>query len=332
VIVIGATGNVGTSVLRSLDNEDQVESILGMARRLPRLQMRKVEWTAADVTKDDLVPHLRGADAVVLLSWLKQPSRDLNKLWMNNVEGSMRAARAVKEAGVPVLLYASSIGTYSPAAKNRAVDGIPVLYYSRQKAEVERRLDHFESQNPDVRVVRFRPAPAFKCESAEGMRRLIGGLFFPGFLARPEFINLIPEIKGLRFQVVHSYDVGEAYRLALLRNVRGAFNLAADRVLDAQEFGRVLNALPVPVPVQLTRVGARLSWQLRVQPMVEGWLDLALTSPIVDTSRARQELGWMPQRSAEDALLELLAGLREGAGLDSPPPRLSPGALCASER
>jgi UDP-glucose 4-epimerase len=68
VIVIGATGNVGTSVLRFLENEEQVESILGLARRLPRLQMRKVEWTAADVTKDDLVPHLRGAEAVVLLA------------------------------------------------------------------------------------------------------------------------------------------------------------------------------------------------------------------------------------------------------------------------
>ena len=68
------------------------------------------------------MPHLRGADAVVLLAWLKQPSRDLNKLWINNVDGSTRVAGAVKEAGVPVLLYASSIGTYSPAPKNRAVD------------------------------------------------------------------------------------------------------------------------------------------------------------------------------------------------------------------
>ncbi len=328
VIVIGATGNLGTSVLRSLENEDQIESILGLARRLPRLQMRKVQWTAADVTKDDLVPYLRGADAVVLLAWLKQPSRDLNKLWMTNVEGTMRAARAVKEAGVRVLLYASSIGTYSPAPKDRAVDeswpvdGIPTLYYSWQKAEVERRLDHFESQNPDVRVIRIRPAPALKRESAEGMRRLFGGPFFPGFLARPEFINLIPEIRGLRIQVVHSYDVGEAYRLALLREVRGAFNLAADPVLDAEEVGRILNARPVPVPVQLARAGARLSWQLRLQPMAEGWLDGALACPIMDTSRARQELGWRPQRSAEDSFLDLLAGLREGAGLDTPP--LSP--------
>ncbi len=325
VVVVGATGNVGTSVLRSLEMEPQVESILGIARRLPGLRSPKTEWAAADVTRDELAPHFRGADAVILLAWLIQPSRDLNKLWMVNVEGSMRAAWAVKEAGVPALLYASSVGTYSPGPKDRAVDeswpvdGIPTSYYSRQKAEVERRLNYFERQAPDVRVVRMRQGLTFKKEAAQGIRRLFGGPFFPSVLARRGFINFIPEIEGLRSQVVHSYDLGEAYRLALLREARGAFNIAADPVLDAREIGRILDARPVPVPVTLARASVRLSWQLRLQPVPEGWLDLALNVPIMDTTRAREELGWTPSRSAGDALLDLLGGLRVGAGLDTPP-------------
>src|SRR3712207_2696546 len=99
IVVVGATGNIGTSVLRSLEKEDSVESVLGLARRLPDLTMPKVEWAAVDVVDGDLVPHFRGADAVVLLAWLIQPSRDLTKQWMVNVEGSARVARAVKEAG-----------------------------------------------------------------------------------------------------------------------------------------------------------------------------------------------------------------------------------------
>jgi UDP-glucose 4-epimerase len=122
VVVVGATGNIGTSVLRSLEKEERVESVLGLARRLPRLTMPKVEWASADVVSDDLVPHFRGADVVVLLAWIIQPSRDLNKQWMVNVEGSTRAARAAKEAGVPALLYASSVGAYSPGPKDRRVD------------------------------------------------------------------------------------------------------------------------------------------------------------------------------------------------------------------
>src|ERR671938_1530700 len=328
IVVVGATGNVGTSVLRSLEEEEGVESVLGLARRLPDLTMPKVEWAAADVVDDDLVPHFTGANAVVLLAWLIQPSRDLTKQWMVNVEGSTRVARAAKEAGVSSLLYASSIGAYSPGPKDRRVDeswptgGVQTSYYSRQKAEVERRLDYFESQNPDVRVVRMRQALVFKSESAEGQRRLFGGPFFPSFLARPQFIRMVPQIEDLRFQVVHSYDVGEAYRLALLRELSGAFNLAAEPVLDAQEMGRILNATPVPVPARLARVGADLSWRLHLQPVSVGWLDMALSLPIMDTTRARTELGWTPQYSAGDTLLDLLRGLREGAGLDTPP--LSP--------
>ena len=325
VVVVGATGNVGTSVLRSLENEERVQSVLGIARRLPGLQMDKVEWAQADVVKDDLASHFRGADAVVLLCWLIQPSRDLNKLWMTNVEGTMRAAYAAAEAGVPALLYASSVGAYSPGPKDRAVDeswptgGIPTSYYGRQKAEVERRLDRFEDQNPGVRVVRFRQALVFKKESAEGQRRLFGGPFFPSFLARPTFINVVPELEGLRSQVVHSYDVGEAYRLALLHEAHGAFNIATEPVVDAQEIGRILNARTVSVPVPLARAGARLSWQLRLQPVPEGWLDMALNVPVMDTTRARQELGWTPQYSAGDTLLDALEGFRTQASLDTPP-------------
>src|ERR687890_1285498 len=329
VVVVGATGNIGTSVLRSLEKEERVESVLGLARRLPELSMPKVEWAKADVVSDDLVLHFRGADAVVLLAWVIQPSRDLTKQWMINVEGSTRVARAAKEAGVPSLLYASSVGTYSPGPKDGRVDeswptgGVPSSYYGRHKAEVERRLDRFEREAPEVRVVRMRPGLVFKKEAAEGIRRLFAGPLFPSVLADPALINVVPDIESLRSQVVHSYDVGEAFRLAIVNEgARGAFNLAAEPVLDAGEIGRILNARPVPMSAGVARAGVDLSWKLRLQPVPPGWLDLSRNIPIMDTTRARTELGWTPQRSADEALLDLLEGLRTRSGLDTPP--LSP--------
>ena len=325
VVVAGATGNIGTSLLRSLEGEEKVESVVGLARRLPSLSLPKVEWASADVTSDDLAPHLEGADAVVSLHWLIQPSRDLNKQWMVNVEGNSRLMRAMKEAGVPILVYSSSVGVYSPGPKDRAVDeswpkdGTPTSYYARHKAEVERRLDRFETENPEIRVVRVRPALVFKKEAAQGIRRLFGGPFVPTILARPTLINLIPEMEDLRGQVVHSYDVGEAFRQALVRDVRGAFNVAAEPVLDAHEVGRILNARPLPVSARAARAGVELSWRLRLQPVTPGWLDMALNVPVMDTTRAHTELGWTPQRGAEDALLDLLEGLRTGADFPTPP-------------
>ena len=241
----------------------------------------------------------------------------------------MRAARAVAEAGVPTLLYASSIGAYSPGPKDRAVDeswptnGILTSYYGRHKAEVERRLDRFESEAPDVRVVRMRPGLVFKREAAQGIRRLFAGPFFPALIANPSLINLVPDIENLRSQVIHSYDLGEAFKLAILNEeARGAYNLAAEPVLDAREIGRILNARPLPVPASLARAGARLTWALRLQPVPPGWLDLSRNVPIMDTQKARRELGWSPGFSADEALLDILEGLRSGAGLDTPP--LSP--------
>jgi nucleoside-diphosphate-sugar epimerase len=325
VVIVGATGNIGTSLLRSLAEEEKVESILGLARRLPSLSIPKVEWAAADVTSDDLAPHFEGAGAVVSLHWLIQPSRDLNKQWMVNVEGNSRLMRAVKEAGVPALVYSSSVGVYSPGPKDRAVDeswprdGTPSSYYARHKAEVERRLDRFEAENPEVRVVRIRPGLVFKKEAAQGIRRLFGGPFVPTILARPSLIHLLPEMENLRGQVIHSYDVGEAFRQAIVRDVRGAFNVAAEPVLDAHEAGRILDARPLPVPSGAIRAGVELSWRLRLQPVTPGWLDMALNVPVMDTTRARTELGWTPERSAEDALLDLLEGLRTGADFPTPP-------------
>ncbi len=325
VVVAGATGNVGTSLLRALEAEDGVESILGLARRRPRLLAAKTEWAEADVARDDLLPHFRGADVVVHLAWLIQPARDVHATRTTNVHGSERVFRAVSEAGVPALVYASSVGAYSPGPKDRAVDeswpteGIASSFYARHKAEVESLLDRFERENPSVRVVRLRPGLVFKRDAASGIRRLFAGPLVPTFLLRPAAIPVVPDLPCQRFQAVHSLDVGDAYRRAIVSDVRGAFNLAAEPVLDASELGRLLRARPVPVPPRALRSAVAWTWSLRLQPTSAGWVDMALSVPVMDTSRAREELGWTPRRTAGEALLDLLHGMRDSAGVDTPP-------------
>jgi UDP-glucose 4-epimerase len=330
IVVVGATGNVGTSVLRSLADEPAVDSILGVARRLPRLDYPKTDWAQADISRDELVPVFSGADVVVHLAWLIQPGRDEATLRATNVDGSARVFEAAAAAGVPALVYASSVGAYSPGPKDRAVDeswpteGIESSFYSRHKAEVERLLDRFERERPSVRVARLRPGLIFKREAATGIRRLFAGPFLPSPLVRRELIPAVPRTERLVFQAVHSADVGDAYRLAALSEAKGAFNVAAEPVLDADELARVLAARPIPVHPGLLRAGAALSYRFHLQPSEPGWLDMGLAVPVMDTARIRRELGWEPRRGADEALRELLAGMREGAGIDTPP--LAPGA------
>jgi nucleoside-diphosphate-sugar epimerase len=307
VVVTGATGNVGTSLLHALAQDPSIEEIVGLARRRPQLSVPRTTWVSADVARDDLVAHVRGASCVVHLAWLIQPSRDRATTRAVNVDGSRRVFEAVAAAGVPSLVYASSVGAYSPGPKDRRVDeswptgGIPTSFYSRDKSDVERILDAFQERHPQIRVVRLRPGLIFKSEAASGIRRLFAGPLLPSALLRRALIPIVPAIDRLRFQAVHSLDVGEAYHLAITRDVRGPFNVAAEPVLDPPELGRLLGARPVP----------------------PGWLDLALGVPLMDTSRARDELGWSATRSAGDALLELLDGMRRGDGFPTPP--LAPG-------
>jgi UDP-glucose 4-epimerase len=327
VVVTGATGNVGTSVLRSLARDSAVDSVLGVARRLPSnsLLLGTNEWARADVSQDELVPLFRGADCVVHLAWLIQPSHDLARLWLANVHGSRRVFRAVAEAGVPALVYASSVGAYSAGPKDRGVDeswparGIRTSYYGRHKGDVELELDVFEREHPEVRVVRLRPGFIFKREAASGQRRLFAGPLLPSPLVRPALIPFVPEHPRLRFQAVHSDDIGEAYRLAIVGEARGAFNVAAEPVLDAQRLARLLDARPLRIGPRAARAFLQTTWHLRLQPADGGWADLAYGTPLLDVTRARSELGWTPAKTSEEALLELLAGIRDSAGIDTPP-------------
>jgi UDP-glucose 4-epimerase len=325
IVVVGASGNAGTSVLRSLGRDPAVDSVLGIARRLPELHEPKTDWALADISRDELIPLFRGADVVIHLAWLIQPGRDLATLRATNVEGSARVFEAVAAASVPALVYASSVGAYSRGPKDRRVDegwptgGIETSFYARHKAEVERILDRFEEEHPTVRVVRLRPALIFKREAASGIRRLFAGPLLPSTLVRRGLIPLVPRTERLSFQAVHSYDVGEAYRLAALSDAKGAFNITAEPVIDSAVLAELLGARAVPVSPGVLRAGAKLSYRLRLQPTEPGWLDMGLAVPLMDATRARTELGWEPLRDARDALMELLEGIRERAGVETPP-------------
>lgn len=326
LVVTGATGNVGTSLLSVLAGDPAVTSIVGVARREPAWENPKTTWATADVRTDALDGIFNGADAVVHLAWAIQPSRELELMRETNVDGSRRVFEAAARAGVPTLVHASSVGAYSRGPKDSRVDeswptdGIPTSFYSRHKVEAERILDRVEREHPGLRVVRLRPGLIFKRQAASGIRRLFVGPLLPSPLVRAQLIAGVPSHPRLRVQAVHSLDVADAYRRAVMTpEARGAYNVAADPVLDGAELGRLLGARPLPIHAGLLRTATVASYKLRLHPTPAGWLDLALGVPLLDSSRARVELGWEPTRSASDTLLELLDGLRDSAGFPTPP-------------
>jgi UDP-glucose 4-epimerase len=343
VIVTGATGNVGRAVVAALLQQDGVERVVGVARRAPESATEpydapRFEWCAADVAADDLDEMLRGADAVIHLAWRFQPTRDRVATWRTNVLGTTRTLSAAARCGVGTVLYASSVGAYSPVATrpfagdagepleppDRPVDeswptaALPVAGYGIEKSYLERWVDAFEERHGYVRVVRTRSAFVFQKEAAREQLRIFAGPLAPGRLVGSRLVPVLPLPAGLRLQAVHAEDVATACVAALLRPVRGAFNLAADPVVDTAALGRIFGARPIEIPPSVVRTALAAAFRLRLAPVEPGLLELFMTLPVMDTGRARRELDWTPRYSAIDALSELRTGLRESSRPSTP--------------
>lgn len=267
------------------------------------------------------------------LAWLFQPTHDPVLTWRVNVLGSLAVYRAAAEAGVAAVVHASSVGAYSarpdvagdgpdrPVGEDWPTHGWPGAAYTREKAYLERALDAWEAEHPGIRLVRLRPSFVFRREAAVEQRRLFAGPFVPQTLLRPGRLPVLPDIPGLRFQAVHSDDVGEAVRLAVTGDARGAFNLAGDPVVDMTVLAGLLRARLVRVPAGAARAALAAAWHLRLAPAAPGLFDAVLRLPVMDTGRARDVLGWTPQRSSTEALSSFLAGLAAPTG---PTPALDP--------
>jgi UDP-glucose 4-epimerase len=181
-----------------------------------------------------------------------------------------------------------------------------------------------EARDPDRLIVRMRPA-----SSSSGPRRQSSGASSsarssPAAWPCPAGCRWCRSPRDLRFQAVHADDVAEAYRLAVTGDARGAFNLAADPFVDARVLAEFLETRTVEIP--RSWAGPRFpqgSW-LTSCPRTR-LLDLALDLPTLDASRARDELGWTPRRTAVEALREMLFGLAAGAGGTTVP--LAPDSL-----
>jgi UDP-glucose 4-epimerase len=330
IAVTGASGNLGSALLRRLD-ADGTHQMLGVSRRAPQLLPPGVTWAEVDLAETDAPTRLTtafdGVDAVVHLAWQIQPGHDIARLHAVNVGGSRRVAEAAAAAGVRHLVVVTSIGSYAQGPdKSTLVDeswpatGIPTSTYSRHKAEVEGILDDVEARNPDLLVTRIRPALVFQAGAASEIARLFLGPLVPTRLAGRLFLPVLPLPKQLTFQVVHADDVATSITTVLEQQATGAYNVASEPVLTPQDLARAIGAArAVPLPLRVLRTAATVTWRARLQPTDAGWVDLAAQSPLISTKAIRQ-LGWAPTRTSHEALNELITAMRRGEGKDAYPP------------
>jgi nucleoside-diphosphate-sugar epimerase len=303
--------------------------VVAIARRPPETERRPyVSWRAIDISTPDAADTLAGAfagaDVVVHLAWLIQPSVAPDMLHATNVDGTGAVLRALAAARVPSFVYASSVGAYSkgpkqpPVAESWPTGGISGSMYSQHKAQVERMLNDFETQHPDVRIVRIRPGIILAGRSSSEQARYFLGPFLPMSLLQRRRLPVAPALPGLAVQVVHADDAAAAFATAALGEARGAFNIATAPVVTNDLVREVLGARSVPVPWAVATALAAVTWKLRLQPTDPGWPRMGRDTPLMATERARTVLGWTPTKDARAVLAESLDAMAEGRGAGTP--------------
>jgi nucleoside-diphosphate-sugar epimerase len=335
VAVTGATGNVGTALLRRLtDPASGVSEVRGLARRQPpdRAPYERVRWHLVDLgqsTSGTLLPaFLEGADAVVHLAWALQPGRDPERLRRVNVDGTRRVVEAAAAAGVRHVVHMSSLGAYAPAAVGQRVaedwpvTGIPSAQYSRDKSAAEQVVRDVVGRRPDTTLTVVRPTLVMQPEAGSEIGRyFLGPLVYGAARALPGAVaRLLPlPAPNLHVGFVHADDVAEAIVRMLDRRAAGPFNLTADPLVDAGELARVLGTYRVPVPAFLARTALSAAFHARLVPTEPGWLDIALRAPALDATRARTVLGWEPEHRGDEVLRQFVAALGRGEGASDHP-------------
>jgi nucleoside-diphosphate-sugar epimerase len=330
VAVTGPTGEIGRAFVSALERSRTVARVIGMARRPfdPAARgWKKVSYRRGDVLDERAVRSLlKGADVLVHLAFIIMGSPSESRTV--NLDGSRNVFAAAAAAEVKRLVYASSVAAYGfhadnpqPLTEDVAARGTSSHYYSAQKAEAEallaQALDGSATEAYVFRpcVVAGRDAPA-----------LVDNLPYTQISARlPEplvgLLDSIPAIKpvlpdpGVPFQLVHHDDVATAMRAAVLgRGAPGIYNLAGPGQLTVKQLADELGWYSIPVPELAVDAIAQTLARLEFLPPQVQWISAFREPVIMDTSKARRELGWRPKHHALATLRETISATRMRAG------------------
>jgi nucleoside-diphosphate-sugar epimerase len=89
----------------------------------------------------------------------------------------------------------------------------------------------------------------------------------------------------------------------------GAYNIAADGLVTISDVVKALGGRPVRVPPTAASAASSAIAQLPFVPSALEWLHVAKTSVVMDTTKAKKELGWQPTYTSAETLAALAAAV-----------------------
>jgi len=342
VAVTGPTGTLGFGLMPLLEADDRVARVTGVARRPFDPAARG--WTKTAYRRGDvrdprvLREAFASADVVVHLAFQVIGAAPGETITSVNIDGTLNAFDAAAAAGVRRFVYASSVAAYGfhgdnpvPMTEDWPVRPAARLFYGQEKATLERLLRD-RAATPGAPALYLLRPPVVLGPHAIGAKSLPRGLLvalarWPGRIP-VRLPVLAPE---LPMQLVHEDDVGQALlKCVVAAGPPGAYNIAADGIVTAGTLVRELGMLPLSLPARPAQAAARAIAALPFLPPVAQWVEVASHPAIMDTTRAKQELGWVPRYTAIETLRDTLRRYRDKEDRADKPGRQRAGAAGAA--
>lgn len=325
ILVTGATGLVGSHLVRALRAEERpVRILVRSGSRLDALWPLGVEPVEGDLEHpQSLDGAVRGVESVLHAAARVVVHGDEERVLAVNLEGTLSLARAARQAGVRRFVFLSSVAVYGRSGEG-AVDEDSALEpsgaYSRSKVESERALLAMHAAGElDVRIVR--PCIIYGPGDRHFLPSLLPALRLP----------VVPLPGGGRAltSLVHAADVaratllswscqaasGRAYNVTDGQPVRWAqlFRLTA-RLMGRRPLFLPLPGRPLVLLASALHPVARLAGARAAALLHPGTLRAFLRHGRYSIERARRELGYEPEVPLEEGLTGALDQLGRRGG------------------
>ncbi len=316
VAVTGATGTLGPPLLERLSAQPRVAALHVLARRAPTDLPAGAFVHRVDVRDPAGVERaVQGADVVIHLAYaLYGVAPDEDSLFATNVRGTLAVARAAARAGARRFVYTSSAAVYGlhpdnpqPLVEADAIRASARHFYARHKAQGELLVAETLRDTGTAAYV-LRPCAVVGPHAAGGLVSHLPGWArgrLAGSLRMLAAAGLRPWLPAppVPLQFVHEDDVAQAIELAALgAGPPGTYNLAGEGAVTGAEALSLLGVRALPIPRPLVAAGLRAVAALPPIVPAVTWPALVSEPLLIDSDRARRELGWAPQRDSRSAL------------------------------
>ena len=105
---------------------------------------------------------------------------------------------------------------------------------------------------------------------------------------------------------MHHDDVAAAIALAATTDAPpGAYNIAGDGEVSISDIVTALGGRPVRVPAVAATAASAVIANVPFTPSALEWLHVARASVVMDTSKAKSQLGWKPKYTSAETLQAL---------------------------